>query len=1596
MSRKMKKITYILLAVLILTISFEPAKNIYHENKRIQNEQFINNYIEKNNHNYYEVKKLPKKARPDLKYYHDFIMTRDISLNEIPADRILDAIEEKNAKLNSFSFFDRQTEINWTERGPNEQGGRTRAIMLDANFANNGKVWAAGVSGGLWYNDNINSQTNPWIKISDFWDNLEISTVASDPNDENTIYVGSGEKVGSAGIGLGMWKTTDGGATWSQLSSTLGYRFMGDMVVRDESGTSAIYIGTGRAAHEGQFDGINGLWKSTDGGSTWTEMLGEISENSNHEVSDIELDADNRLWVGTRTNTFGDGGGQIFYSDDGSTFTLSDTSSEVLAQYDRVFIETYNGDANILYAMMENASTGYITAFIKSIDRGQTWTSVTIPTDDDGDPLGDYQGSMDYWGSLGIDPNNSDIIYAGAHTLFKSIDSGVTWTRISEWYQSQNLPYVHADQHNIIFIDSDKILFTNDGGVYFTNDGGNTFSHRNTGFNTTQFYSTAIHPTSEYILGGTQDNGTWQLTNPGIQVGTEVTGGDGGYVHIDQKDPSLQFTSYVYNRVYRSKNGGNSFQLWYDLDNNGANAGYFINPSVIDDTNKAFYATWSTTQILRQKNYTILTDHDFLDIPLGAGASAYKVSPYTSGVLFVGTAGGRIFKITDAHTDSYSYEDISPSDSNGYVSSIDIGKDDNQILFTQSNYGIESVYETVSGGGSNAWAKVEGDLPDMPVRWGLYNRNNFNQVALATEVGVWVSDDISEGEPVWYPSNDGLANVRVDMLSMNSNGYISAGTHGRGMFTSPGFTSTAPLNAAFSLDKTSGQFPIDVSFLDRSTGNPTSWEWNFGDGNSSNEQNPTHTYTSAGSYSVSLTVSDGSNSDSLTKSNSIFVTSVQDTLFTDGFESCFGDSYPLNGRNNYNWIWRDANGDDDGPGCYPESLNAGFDLSYDEDKGIGFGNAAADETSWDDWYISPYIWLRPNVDNLLKFYANGFNAEFPESFDIMLSPSGGSNISDFTETIASIVDQGAVWNEYSYDLTQWAGQKVRIAIHHKSQAQYYEFYDLFMITAGQLSEQGAPAAPSGITIEPAKIYEDTDEDGAVSEGDTWTDSDTSVAIYWNRNGEPDLASYNIYASQTDGFNADSNTLLGQGTLGTVDVNIPVYDANEGGGVLNANYFNVRSFGADSYIHENLSQGDTWYYKVGAVDNDGNETLSSQIKYIFDSTGPTTGTVTIDNIYNDYYIRSTTDISMTLDGWSDDVGIDYYLVGIGSTDTDTSTDVLAYQTVNPSDLSLSDLTLDDYTTYYLKVGAVDLSGNTSTAVITEFRTYASLLGDLDGDWDVDIEDLNAFVNAWPNSGVEPTVDIGPASGTSPYLSPSLDNTNDIKDLSVFSRNWLWTKAQGKVALENNEFIPLDFQAEIKGNQIIIELPDGITAGRFEIENKDNLFRFNADQKQGYIVLENSNDESEYYEFEFGKLSSNDNKLVINIDGAKVSNDMQLNYQLFSKDGLSGNGMMEINNLDEFKLYQNFPNPFNNQTTIKYDIPSLMVNMVDVKIYIYNTLGKLVRTIDEGDKSAGQFTTVWDSKNDDGEKVSSGVYFYQLRAKVDGQSDYNKTMKMVIVR
>ena len=1581
----MKKLHYIIAFIMVGLISFQPIKqnitNYLSEKNRLEQETFINQLIEDNKVNYDSMRaKLSRTQRPDLRGVHEYIMTHDPNTNSIPRERLLNAMQIAEAKKSSFAYSMRMTEINWEERGPNNIGGRTRALLIDPSNSN--KLWAAGVSGGLWYTNDITAANPNWNLVDGTWASLSVCSIDYDPNNTSTMYVGTGERMGNHNgslypgdsKGLGMWKSTDSGASWTHLPSTTDFNYVNDIIVRNENGSSVIYIAVGGQYYEGQWIGYDqaGIWKSTDGGTSWSRAIDRETSSGYEEFMDLDLGSDNRIWAGTRFNVYNEGGGTIFYSDDGTTWTSANWKGEIVTtSANRVLLSVAPSDPNTVYALIEQDSTGKVGWIVKTTDGGSSWTQLTLPLDANGGVLGDTRdfGQAGYDLSLRVDPNDPNVVFAGEIDVFKTIDGGSSWTQISGGDAST--ADMHVDQHNIKFIDSNRIIFSNDGGVHYSSNGGLQIDDRNSGYNVGQFYAIALHPSSKYVLGGTQDNGSWSVAGSGTSPldGTYISGGDGAFAHIDQSNPNYQFTSSQYNTVYRSIDGGSSFSTFIDYEVNGLDTGLFINPSVIDPNTKTFYSSIDETSILRKVDYTVIGGGQPISINLGSTATAYKVSPHTNDLLFVGTGAGRVFKIENASTGNYTVTEISGSNVSGYISSIDIGVDDNQILISVSNYGVESLFETMGGGGSNGWINIEGDLPDMPIRWALYNKNNFNQTVVATELGTWISDDISASSPVWYPSNDGLAKVRVDMLAKNSNGELAAGTYGRGMFYSTGFTSTAPLNAAFTPDKTAGVFPLTVQFTDRSTGSITSWAWDFGDGSTSADQSPSHTYATAGQFNVSLSVGDGTNSDSVTKNNVIWATAEQDILWEEGFET-----------NPYGWAdgrrdvhafgYINANNDSDDFSWW--YYTAGYGAADGSHWMAGLGYAGAGNA--DDWLISPKLWLRPGTDNILSFYTNMNGGA--EDYDVLLSPSGGTSIEDFTVTLANIVGENTgSWTQQSYDLTAYAGTDVRVAIHVITSNQQYAFWDNFTVTAGQLSSDGAPLAPQGVSAEPELVYD--------AANDVWNPSDDGVAIFWNRNGESDFASYNVYGSLTDNFTPDSSNLLGQGTLGNIDSE-HFYASPSTTPWPDTTFVFRQTFGVDSLLHDGLAQGEQWYYKVGAVDNDGNETISDQVSYILDSTGPTAGTFTINDLQDSEYIRSTSDITISVDGWSDNVGIAYYYMGIGTTDQDLEADVVMYQNVGLTNLTLTGLTLDDYTKYYLKVAAFDESGNNSNAVISGFTTYTAMLGDYDNDWDVDVEDLNSLVNAWPN------VDIGPATGTSPYLTPTLDSTCDVYDISVFTRNWQWTKAQGKTSEpgEEQKLNPIDFPAELFGNQIKITLPDDITAGRFEIVNEGNVYQFSvAKNNQSMIILENNDNLEESYEFEFGRLSKDEKELFIYIDGDIPSSNIEVSYQLFSKDGAAGNGIIELGTPDEFALYQNYPNPFSNQTTIQYDV----AEATSVKIYIYNTLGQLVKTIDQGENSVGTHTVEWDGTNDDGDTLSSGVYFYQLRTK-----DFNKTMKMLLVK
>ncbi len=363
----------------------------------------------------------------------------------------------------------------------------------------------------------------------------------------------------------------------------------------------------------------------------------------------------------------------------------------------------------------------------------------------------------------------------------KRTDGGTSWTKISSWATSTAGFYVHADQHNIQWWDGgSKLLFGCDGGLHFSTNGGTTNEHRNKGLRMKQFYSVAIHPNeTNYFLAGAQDNGMHRLNHPGLDSSIEVTGGDGAYCAIDQNEPQFQFGSYVFNSYRRSVNNG---ATWSSPINNQS-TGRFINPWDYDNTGNIVYACNTTGTYFRWNNPQTGTTNEVVTATGFTGnVSAVHVSPYTANRVYFGMGNGGIQYVDNANTGTtVTATNITPSGSSGYVNCVVTGSSDQNLLATYSSYGVNNVWVSTNGGTS--WTAIDGNLPDMPVRWALFHPDVNTKAYIATETGVWETDLINGASTVWT-ANSTFPNVRTDMIKYRaSDRTIAAGTHGRGVWT---------------------------------------------------------------------------------------------------------------------------------------------------------------------------------------------------------------------------------------------------------------------------------------------------------------------------------------------------------------------------------------------------------------------------------------------------------------------------------------------------------------------------------------------------------------------------------------------------------------------------------------------------------------------------------------------------------------------------------------------------------------------------------------------------------------------------------------------
>ncbi len=466
------------------------------------------------------------------------MLRADVNTGEIPVNEVLRVRKE----IAQNDLISKAPIIQWTEMGPDNVGGRTRAVIVDNQNPN--RYWAGSVSGGLWVSEN---RGLTWSAYNDNLDNLAISDLAQ--ASDGTIYFGTGplfdgtrnnKVLGSEVIGDGLFKVT-GNGTVQRLVGPIGnndrnYDWSGiNHIAVDPSNPLKIY-----AAQN------TGLKASHDGGVTWFNPI----PSSTPFGQDVDVTPTGKVIA-----TFF--GGKVYLSDDGTanSFTLS-TIPETPS---RTEIAVAPSDENIVYA---SATSSSLVGIFRSSDGGATWNNIGPGGSQSFDPFcssSQCQGFYD--NAIGVSTTDPGLVLVGGVTLWRwnqSPNPGTpntgSWSQIAYNFDFPGSTiYVHSDIHRILFTKGNEALIGSDGGINRSSNldqQAPSFVSLNSGFNVTQFYDIGVGANGN-VAGGTQDNGTKVLGynfNTGKSA-INIRGGDGFDTEYSALVPSVAFASLYFGNV---------------------------------------------------------------------------------------------------------------------------------------------------------------------------------------------------------------------------------------------------------------------------------------------------------------------------------------------------------------------------------------------------------------------------------------------------------------------------------------------------------------------------------------------------------------------------------------------------------------------------------------------------------------------------------------------------------------------------------------------------------------------------------------------------------------------------------------------------------------------------------------------------------------------------------------------------------------------------------------------------------------------------------------------------------------------------------------
>jgi len=674
-------------------------------------------------------------------------------------------------------------DVPWIERGPGNLGARINAVAYSKRDPNLRYVGFA--VGGVFKTTNGGADWQPVFDDQLF---LSVGALAIDPQDDSTIYVGTGDPniSGYPFIGDGLWRSADGGESWTSLG--LIDQCIISKILIHPTDPNTLWVGTMGLPFEPTPD--RGLYRTQDGGQTWDQIL-FVSDSAG--VTDIVMDPTNpdilyaATWNRIRNNAFSAVSGQhgrVWKSLDGGDSWQMLSGGLPMGAVGRIGLSISGQNPQKLVASVVGTDNRLFNVY-ETEDGGANWEALLEESDllFAQNPLGGFGW---YFGDIRYNPYDDEDIFLLGVDLWRSTNGGADWFMTTPpWWQYQ----VHADKHDLQWIDQNTCLLTTDGGIYQSDDNGFNWT-RIDRISASDFYRVAYNPhLPDWYYGGAQDQGTSGGTSPDMDW-LRIYGGDGFSMAFHPDDPNIWYAETQNGGIVGSPDAG---QSWYNGregiesdDRRNWDMPYQISahdPNVMYTGTFRMYRSEAGHPPSWEPISDDLTDGNIFGAPFHT-ISALHESPVEPGLVYVGTTDGNVWRTAD---DGFTWASISAGLPDRYVTDVVASPDQADWVYVahsgyKDNEFAPRLFRSKDRG--DQWEDISSDLPDLAINEILVLPGSRDSVLfVATDGGVYGSLDQGAS---WSRLGTAFPFIPVYDLAWNElRNELVAGTYARSIRSFP-------------------------------------------------------------------------------------------------------------------------------------------------------------------------------------------------------------------------------------------------------------------------------------------------------------------------------------------------------------------------------------------------------------------------------------------------------------------------------------------------------------------------------------------------------------------------------------------------------------------------------------------------------------------------------------------------------------------------------------------------------------------------------------------------------------------------------------------